>query len=165
MSVTEGERRKKVAALVSLLSRFAARRLRASALPSLNLKKKRDWSLFWTWSKQQGVINPWPRRQIDKKKKLTFVNASFWGKRAAVHRLRRPFNFDLYTYPPRTILRGVSRVSSLILRAKLWLAKKVLRHGNRFVARLRWRYFSTGEKRRPKTRLRFDSLRWSSQNS
>ena len=51
--------------------------------------------------------------------KLTFVNASFRGKRAAVHRLRRPFNFDLYTYPLRTILRGVSRVSSLILRAKL----------------------------------------------
>ena len=124
------------------------------------------------------MINPWPRWQIDKKSssnlffnmislgayfisqshnpsKLTFVNASFWGKRAAVHRLRRPFNFDLYPYPPRTILRGVSRVSSFILRAKLWLAKKVLRHGNRFAARVCWRYFSTGKKRRPEIRLRF----------
>ena len=45
--------------------------------------------------------------------KLTFVNA------AGVHRLRRPFNFDLYTHPPRTILQGVWRVSSLIFRAKL----------------------------------------------
>ena len=45
--------------------------------------------------------------------KLAVVNA------AAVHRLRRPFNFDLYTYPQRTILQGVWRVSSLIFRAKL----------------------------------------------
>ena len=95
--------------------------------------------------------------------KLTFVNASFWGKRAAVHRLRRPFNFDLCPYPPRTILQGVSRVSSLILRAKLWLAKKVLRHGNRFATRVRWRYFSTGEKRRPKTRLRFVKMKFPKQ--
>ena len=73
--------------------------------------------------------------------KLTFVNASFWEKRTAIHKPRRPFNFDLKTYPSRTILREVSRVSSLILRAKPWLAKKVLRHGNRFVARVRRRYF------------------------
>ena len=76
-------------------------------------------SSFPIWSKQLGVINHWLRRQIDKKKmssdlffnlnpldaylinqslnpgKLTFVNASFWGKRAAFHKLRRPFNFDL----------------------------------------------------------------------
>ena len=44
---------------------------------------------------------------------------------------------DLKTYPSRTILREVSPVSSLILRAKPWLAKKVLRHENRFVARVR----------------------------
>ena len=87
--------------------------------------------------------------------KLTFVNASFWEKRTAIHKPRRPFNFDLKTYPSRTILREVSRVSSLILRAKPWLAKKVLRHGNRFVARVRRRYFSEGEKRRPEMRLRF----------
>ena len=87
--------------------------------------------------------------------KLTFVNASFWEKRTAIHKPRRPFNFDLKTYPSRTILREVSRVSSLILRAKPWLAKKVLRHGNRFVARVRRRYFSDGEKRRPEMRLRF----------
>ena len=73
--------------------------------------------------------------------KLTFVNASFWEKRTAIHKPRRPFNFDLKTYPSRTILREVSRVSSLILRAKPWLAKKVLRHGNRFAARVRRRYF------------------------
>ena len=35
------------------------------------------------------------------------------------------------------------------------MAKKVLRHGNRFVARVRRRYFSEGEKRRPEMRLRF----------
>ena len=87
--------------------------------------------------------------------KLTFVNASFWEKRTAIHKPRRPFNFDLKTYPSRTILREVSRVSSLILRAKPWLAKKVLRHGNRFAARVRRRYFSEGEKRRPKMRLLF----------
>ena len=34
----------------------------------------------------------------------------------------------------------VKRVSSLILRAKPWLAKKVWRHGNRFAARVRRRY-------------------------
>ena len=79
--------------------------------------------------------------------KLTFVNASFWEKRTAIHKPRRPFNFDLKTYPSRTILREVSRVSSLILRAKPWLAKKVLR--------VRRRYFSEGEKRRPEMRLRF----------
>ena len=68
-------------------------------------------------SKQLGVINHWLRWQIDKKcpliiffnmnpldayfinklhnpGKLTFDNASFCGKRAAVHRLRRPINFD-----------------------------------------------------------------------
>ena len=87
--------------------------------------------------------------------KLTFVNASFWEKRTAIHKPRRPFNFDLKTYPSRTILREVSRVSSLILRAKPRLAKNVLRHGNRFVARVRRRYFSEGEKRRPEMRLRF----------
>ena len=64
--------------------------------------------------------------------KLTFVNASFWEKRTAIHKPRRPFNFDLKTYPSRTILREVSRVSSLILRAKPWLVKKVLRHGKSF---------------------------------
>ena len=122
------------------------------------------------------MINHWLRRQIDQKMssnlfldmnlldayfinktyspgKLTFVNASFWGKRAAW--LRRPFKFDLKTYPPCTNLREVSRVSSLILRAKPWLAKKVLRHGNRFAARVRRRYFSEGEKRRLKMRLLF----------
>ena len=95
--------------------------------------------------------------------KLTFVNASFWEKRTAIHKPRRPFNFDLKTYPSRTILREVSRVSSLILRAKPWLAKKVLRHGNRFVARVRRRYFSEGEKRRREMRLRFagyKNLNW-----
>ena len=73
---------------------------------------------FPIWSKQLDVINHLLRRQIDKKMasdlffnlnpldaylinqslnpgKLTFVNASFWGKRAAFHKLRRPFNFDL----------------------------------------------------------------------
>ena len=65
--------------------------------------------------------------------KLTFVNASFWGKRARRYtHATSYFHFDLYTYPPHTILRDVSRVSSLILRAKPWLAKKRLRHGNRF---------------------------------
>ena len=33
--------------------------------------------------------------------------------------------------------------------------QNVLRHGNRFAARVRRRYFSEGEKRRPETRLRF----------
>ena len=66
---------------------------------------------FQIWSKQLGVINHWFHRQIDKKcslifssiwillmlinfinqshnpRKLTFVNASFWGKRAATHKL------------------------------------------------------------------------------
>ena len=69
--------------------------------------------------------------------KLTFVNATFWEKRAAILKLRLLFN----SYPPHTILREVSRVSSLILRAKPWLAKKVLRHGNRFAARIRRRCF------------------------
>ena len=91
--------------------------------------------------------------------KLTFVNASFWEKRTAIHKPRRPFNFDLKTYPLRTILREVSRVSSLILRAKLWLAEKVLRHRNRFAARVRRRYFSEGEKGRPEIRLRFAGYR------
>ena len=45
----------------------------------------------------------------------------------------------------------VSRVSSLILRAKLSLVKKVLRHGNRFAARVRRCYVSEGEKRRTGT--------------
>ena len=40
--------------------------------------------------------------------KLTFVNASFWGKRAAEDWVRCPFNFDLQTCPPRTILRGLA---------------------------------------------------------
>ena len=53
------------------------------------------------------------------------------------------------------ILREVSRVSSSILRAKLSLAKKVLRHGNRFDAGVRKRYFLEGEKRRPEIRLPF----------
>ena len=47
----------------------------------------------------------------------------------------------LSTYPPRTMLREVSRVSSLILNAKPWLAKKVWRHGNRFASRVRRGYF------------------------
>ena len=74
---------------------------------------------FWTWSTQQGVVNHWLCRQIDNKfplifssmwillvfiyfinqscnlGKLTFVNASFWVKMAAVHRLCRLFNLDL----------------------------------------------------------------------
>ena len=33
--------------------------------------------------------------------------------------------------------------------------QEVLRHGNRFVARVRRRYFSEGEKRRPEMRLLF----------
>ena len=105
------------------------------------------------------MINHWLRRQVDKKCPLIFssiwillmlissirstilANASFWEKRAAIHKLRRPFNCDLQTNPPRTILWEVSRVSSLILRANPWLAKTVLRHGNRFAARVRRRYF------------------------
>ena len=35
------------------------------------------------------------------------------------------------------------------------MAKKFLRHGNRLAARVRRRYFSEGEKRRPEMRLRF----------
>ena len=53
------------------------------------------------------------------------------------------------------MLREVSWVSSLILRAKPWLAKKVLRHGNLFVAWVRKRYFSEGEKWGPEMRLLF----------
>ena len=41
-------------------------------------------------------------------------------------------------------MREVSRVSSLILRAKLLMAKKVLRHGNRFPARVRRLLFFGG---------------------
>ena len=79
-------------------------------------------SSFRIWLKQQGVINYWLRRPIDKnfllfyfnlfffdmnplgayfinqyhsQGELTFLNASFWEKRAAVHRLLRLFNFDL----------------------------------------------------------------------
>ena len=37
--------------------------------------------------------------------------------------------------------------------------QKVLRHGNRFAARVRRRYFSEGEKRRPEMRLRFAGYR------
>ena len=51
------------------------------------------------------------------------------------------------------------RVSSWFLRAKLWLAKNFLRHGNRLAARVRRRYFSEGEKRRPEMRLRFAGYR------
>ena len=68
--------------------------------------------------------------------KLTFVNASFWEK----GRLYTSY-VVLSTYPPRTILREVSRVSYLILRAKPWLAKMVWRYRNRFAARVRRRYF------------------------
>ena len=52
--------------------------------------------------------------------------------------------------PKSPILQEVSRVSSLILRAKPWLAQKVLCHGNRH-----GRYFSEGEKRRPEMRMLF----------
>ena len=38
---------------------------------------------------------------------------------------------------------------------KPWLAKKVLRHGNRFAARVRRRYFSEGERWPPEIRLLF----------
>ena len=52
------------------------------------------------------------------------------------------------------------REESLALYSILWSdwptsKQKVLRHGNRFVARVRRRYFSEGEKRRPEMRLRF----------
>ena len=52
--------------------------------------------------------------------KLTFVNA------------REKGGYVLSTYLPRTILREVSRVSSLIIWARPWLAKNVLRHGKSF---------------------------------
>ena len=55
-----------------------------------------------------GYLGAYVINQSDNPGKLTF-----WGKRAAIYRLRRPFN------SPRTISREVSRVSSLILRAKL----------------------------------------------
>ena len=55
--------------------------------------------------------------------------------------------------PSRTILREVSRVSSFIVGTKLWLANNVLRRENRLAARVRKRYFSSGEKRRPEIRL------------
>ena len=87
--------------------------------------------------------------------KLTFLNASFLEKKGGCIQATSPFQL----YPPRTILRKVSRVSSLILTAKQWLAKKVLHHGNRFAARVRRRYFSKGEKRRPEIRLRFAGYR------
>ena len=58
-------------------------------------------------------LGPYFINQFHNPDKLTFVNA------AAVHRPRRPFNFDLYTHPPRAILQGVWRISSLIFRAKL----------------------------------------------
>ena len=77
--------------------------------------------LFRIWSKQQGVISHWLRRQIDKKfplifssmffnmnplgayfiyqshnpGKLTFVNVLFWGKRATVHSLSFQQQFRL----------------------------------------------------------------------
>ena len=41
-------------------------------------------------------------------------------------------------------MREVSRVTSLILRAKPWSAKKTLRHGNRFASRVRRRSISGG---------------------
>ena len=39
--------------------------------------------------------------------------------------------------------------------------QKVSRHGNRFAARVRRRYFSEGEKRRPEIRLLFAGYRFS----
>ena len=97
---------------------------------------------FRMWSKQLGVINHWLRRhkiscdlffnmnplcayfinQSYHPGKQTFLNASFWEKRAAV---QATLSFQKHPTALRTILRGDSRVSSLILRAKLWLAKKV----------------------------------------
>ena len=52
------------------------------------------------------------------------------------------------------------REESLELYSILWSdwptsKQEVLRHGNRFAARVRRRYFSEGEKRRPEMRLRF----------
>ena len=52
------------------------------------------------------------------------------------------------------------REESLELYSILWSdwptsKQELLRHGNRFVARVRRRYFSEGEKRRPEMRLRF----------
>ena len=41
------------------------------------------------------------------------------------------------------LTRGLAS-SSLILRSKLWLTKKLLRHGNRFAAGVRRRYFLEG---------------------
>ena len=53
-----------------------------------------------------------------------------------------------------------SREESLELFSTLWsdwptTKQKVLRHGNRFAAPVRGRYFSEGEKRRPEIRLMF----------
>ena len=52
------------------------------------------------------------------------------------------------------------REESLKLFSTLWSdwptkKQKVLRHGNRFAAPVRGRYFSEGEKRRPEIRLMF----------
>ena len=58
-----------------------------------------------------------------------------------------------HTYRAR-ILREFSRVSSWILRAKLWLADYVLRHRIRLAVRLSRRYFWGEEKRRPEISLR-----------
>ena len=57
------------------------------------------------------------------------------------------------------------REESLELYSILWSdwptsKQEVLRHGNRFVARVRRRYFSEGEKRRPEMRLRFAGYSW-----
>ena len=128
------------------------------------------------WSKQQGVINHWLRRQTDKKFPVIFssiwillvfislisptiqANKLSWTRRSEEKgRLYTGYVVLSTTYStaPRTILREVSRVSSLILRAKLWLAKKVLRHGNRLAAWVRRRYFLERKKRRPEIRQRF----------
>ena len=74
--------------------------------------------------------------------KLTFVN----GPSSFVSTYK-------HTYRAR-ILREFSRVSSWILRAKLWLADYVLRHRIRLVVRVSRRYFSGEEKRRPEISLR-----------
>ena len=104
--------------------------------------------------------------------KLTFVNLPFWEKRTAIHKPRRPFNFDLKTYALRTILREVSRVSSLILRAKLWLDKKVLRHGKSFcrsgsqtLGNLSTRRFLRGDGNRKSNLLPIHVSRWQSRPS
>ena len=90
---------------------------------------------------QSGQINFRKRVVLRKKGSCTQATSSFQISTCKqIHRAR-----------PREVLR----VSSLILRAKLSLAKKVLRHGNRFAARVHRRYFSEGEKRRPEIRLRF----------